>query len=366
MIKNKVGDDMVEDIVEKKIRRALMLVHHESLMDIDKAIGKAIELQSFFEKKEEKKWVLNQLKFFWKYVSSLDHLTEEHISKYRDYIDWKSLSSNRKIDESFLLRHKDKIEWKSLKKNVVISEDFYEKHSELVPIKVMVRQQKLSENFLEKHKENINWGIASRNQKLSKEMILKYIDKICFKSIMKYQEVDWPILLKVGGRAKDIQELEAIVSLFFGYQKLTIKELNNAKELEYREVFPDFFKTQEEKKRDYVSLDVQKQKKIISYEALSSNPHTPLNFLEENTDRKGWFGISFRQDLTEEFVERNREKIIMKYALLEFDFSMRFLKNNIDEIIKHSKNIIRENQKLNSDVKKVLIKISNMRSIYLK
>jgi len=99
----------------------------------------------------------------WENISRYQHLTEDFIRKFKDYMDWTNISKFQKLSESFIREFEDKVNWNWIS-----------------------FKQTLSESFIREFKDKVNWYYISSSQKLSESFIRDYKDKIDLKAYYLY------------------------------------------------------------------------------------------------------------------------------------------------------------------------------------
>ena len=272
-------------------------------------------MESYVEKILNGKDPAKKGKGFWNDLAVHWELSEDDMRKYAEFFNWRKLSDHQKnMSESFIRENADRVHWDRISQRIQMSEDFIDEFKDKVTWDyIWSYQRHLSCKFIENHLsccKRVDWNRIVMYQRLTDDFMKKHIDDLSIGNVIEYQKL----------------------------------------KLDMVEFIESYIKTLPEKDR------ANNEEKILCYkiEKFDVTEKEMLRYIKLRGNRgwggKGWWIILQHQKLSEEFLEKNYDKIKNDYNSINDlwrhqPLSEEFLK-------KHKKDVKWDKVKDNRKIKK--------------
>ena len=204
------------------------------------------------------------------------------------------------INDEFDTNYSDnnQIEWEKLLSEREISENIIDSCAEYIPWDTLLKYQKLSEELIERHLDKIDWFVAFEYQYFSEEFIERHLDKAKWCKICQYQKLSENFIEKHSDK---IDWFEVSYS-----QKLSEDFIfNNLNKLEIRGIlrYQHLSETALQKIVDGNLLKIYSSdmQLLCKYNQLSED------FINRNRKKVVWFTISDYQKLSDNFIKNHKD-----------------------------------------------------------
>lgn len=242
-------------------------------------------------------------------------LSEDFMRRFGDKLNWRKVSDHQKnLTESFIRENAERVHWDRISQRIQMSEDFIDEFKDKVTWDyIWSYQRKLSSKFIENHLsccERVDWNRIVMYQRLTDDFMKKHIDDLSIGNVIEYQKL----------------------------------------KLDMVEFIESYIKTLPEKDR------ANNEEKILCYkiEKFDVTEKEMLRYIKLRGNRgwggKGWWIILQHQKLSEEFLEKNYDKIKNDYNSI--NDLWRHQKLSEEFLKKHKKDVKWDKVKDNRKIKK--------------
>ena len=141
---------------------------------------KLIERQTlplFFIAKHKDYWG----KTWWREICAYQKLPESFIREYEDYVDWLAVFKYQNVSVDFAREFKDRANWVTISYPASpnhLNEQFVDKYKDFLYWTQICDCVELSEQFMREHERYLDWNRVSVQQKMSEQFIEDYKNKL--------------------------------------------------------------------------------------------------------------------------------------------------------------------------------------------
>lgn len=253
-------------------------------------------------------------KGFWNDLALHGTISEDDMRKYEEFFNWRKLSDHQQMSEDFIREYQNEVHWDRITQRIRMSEAFIEEFQDKVVWDyVWSYQKKLSCDFIERNLKGhgrVDWKRIVMYQKLTDDFMKRHLDEISIGSILCYQKPKKDMVDFLGNYIKTLSE----------DKKYLVEENFLCYKIEKFDV------TEEE---------------MLRYIELREN---------RGWGGGGWWIITEHQKLSEDFIEKNYNRIKKDFKSIndlwrKQKLSEKFLK-------KHETDVLWNDVKKNKKIKK--------------
>jgi hypothetical protein len=225
----------------------------------------------------------------------------------------------------------DEINWENICKNKILSESFMREHKEHIKFQIISKHQTLSEGFMEEFSGKLDWVKLSENQVMSEQFVKKYENYVhWFAAVQK--NLFSESFLKGLGRWINWQ--------FISYEaNFTMEYIEHYKNFLFLNIVLDFQKIDYEfVKENLILFDVELiEKRGPKYYTLEQMDELRRircseEFIEKNKDKISWKNFSEREDISESVLRKFTDKLNWTKVSNRPNLSEQFIRDFKDEL----------------------------------
>lgn len=242
-------------------------------------------------------------------------LDENFMRRFADKLNWRKVSDHQKnLTEEFIREFADKVHWDRITQRIQMSMEFIDEFKDKVEWDyVWSYQRHINCDFIENHLsccKKVGWDRIVMYQRLTTDFMMKYIDNLTISSILEYQKPK-----------KEMMEfLKARIDCMSEEGRKYVEESWLCRKLQ------KFTATEEE---------------ILKYIAIRE---------KRGWGGNGWWIVTENQKLSEEFIEKNYNRI--KADLKSLDYIWEKQKLSEEFLKKHEKDVKWYSVNRNKKIKK--------------
>ena len=245
-------------------------------------------------------------KAYWNWIAIHEELSEDDMREFADHFNWRKLSDHQKhLTESFIREFKDRVHWDRITQRIKMDEKFIEEFEDRVMWDyVWSYQRYLTPRFIENHITPItDWNRIVMYQKLDNRFIKNHIKQLGVSNVMGYQKLD-----------------KEMMDWLYNYSV-------------------NLYKDDESKLNHFLNN--------FAFYKMKKYQLTEEEIIDYTKNGLGWYFVVQHQKLSEEFIEKNYNKIkedhgiynLCRYQKLSEKFMIKHHKDMVWEAIKHNKKI---------------------------
>lgn len=294
----------------------------------------------------------------WYKISMYEHLSENFIREFKNYVNWTYISKHQKLSENFIREFKDYVNWGLISFFQELSEYFIREFKDKVDWVHVSKRQKLSEDFIFEFSDSISWDSLFMNEYVTEEFILNNLNLFDKYLVFTYRPLSIKSLSVINkdGCFNAISKFQVLTHDFIREHKHDVDWENISK---CQILSEDFI-------REFINE--------VNWYCISAYQKLSENFIREFKDRVNWTNISKHQKLSEDFIREFQNEVywdyISKYQKLSEKFIIEFKEQisleyicsvqslSSDFILKHKDDLLIDNivffQKINEDTLKIL------------
>lgn len=351
--KQKVSEEFIEKFA-KSDRDWKIVFNNQNYSDqfLMKHIDKITDWEDFMPRKKRKiplqfiDWaVKNNKKVNWRYLVQFKKLNNETIKKYKEKISKEGFSTEEFSERELKNLIKCGVELTNIYNQKGLSESFVREHIDEIDWNDFSRFNNFSIDFMREFEDKIHFSRFSMRNDIPFEVFEEFIDKIEWDEISTYyNKIDKKFVERFGDKLNSKlvagHNLHQVDETYLNDIYWEIDDDDKTHLFQYQHLSEDFIIDHVKSKKDWkrfvsISKDlseefIEKYKDKISWDAICIHQNLSMNFMRKHWKYLNWEEVCIFQKLSKKFMKEFEAQLVWSEVILNQTLS----KEMIDKLVK--------------------------------